>query len=155
MLMSITTLPMPPPLILVPPRSDPPTPPNSSHGPEGKLGTGGEQPLLRRQMRGPFEARRAREAEVGAERIAHRVDEALRPSRCEAVLPPQVENLDAAGLPVDPRLDPPDEAVAEEHRKYVPAPTAFLRWDEELPDVVEAEQGREERAIPHEGVERR
>ncbi len=65
---------------------------------------------------GPLEAGRACEAQVGAERVAHRVDEALGAARREAVLPPEVEHLHAAAGAVDARLDPADEAVAEEHR---------------------------------------
>ena len=56
--------------------------------------------------------------------------------------------------PVDPRLDPADEAVAENDREHVPAPTAFGRWDEELPDVLELEQAPEQAAIPDDRVER-
>ena len=66
------------------------------------------------EVRRPLEAARAGEAQVGAERVAHRVDEPLGASRREAVLPPDVEHLHAGVGPVDPRLDPADEAVAEE-----------------------------------------
>ena len=85
-----------------------------------------------------------REAQVGAKRIAHRVDEALGAARREAVLPPEVEHLHLAAVAVDARLDPADEAVAEEHRQHVPTPAPLGRRDEELPDVVELEQGSEQ-----------
>ncbi len=42
------------------------------------LGAREKQSLLRREPWCPLDARRAREAQVGAERVAHRVDEALR-----------------------------------------------------------------------------
>ena len=48
-----------------------------------------EDPLVLRQVRRPLEAARAREPEVGAQRVAHRVDEALGTARVEAVLPPE------------------------------------------------------------------
>lgn len=47
-----------------------------------------EEPLLRREVACPFEAVGAGEAEVGAERVAHRVDEPLGATGREAVLPP-------------------------------------------------------------------
>ena len=106
-------------------------------------------------MRRPLEAVRARETQVGAERIAHRVDEALGAARREAVLPPEVEHLHPAAGAVDARLDPADEAVAEEHRQHVPAPAPLGGWDEELPDVVELEQGSEQGPVPHDRIERR
>src|SRR6266851_9877611 len=86
-----------------------------------------EEPLLRCEVGCPLEAASGREAQVRAERIAHRVDEPVGVARREAVLPPNVEHLDAGSVPVDPRLDPADEAVAEGDREHVPAPTALCR----------------------------
>src|SRR5262249_39917759 len=106
-------------------------------------------------LRLPFEAARAREAQVGAERLAHGVDEPLGPARVEAVLPPEVQHLDATAGPVDTRLDPANEAVAEDHREHVPAPAAPPRPHAQLADVVEAEQAAEQGAVPDERVERR
>ena len=62
--------------------------------------------------------------------------------------------MHASLVPVDPRLDPADEAVPEDDRQYVPAPTALGRWEEELPDVLELEEAPEEAAIPDDRVER-
>ena len=61
----------------------------------------------------PLEAAGAREAQVRAERVAHGVDEPVGATRREAVFPPDVEHLHAGSVPVDPRFDPADEAVAE------------------------------------------
>ncbi len=72
----------------------------------------GEKPLLRCEVGRPLEAVRARKAEVGAECVSHCVHEALGAPRREAVLPPDADHLRA--VPVDSRLDPADEAVAEE-----------------------------------------
>ena len=57
------------------------------------LGAREKQSFLRCEVRCPLEARRACEAQVGAERVAHRVDEALGAARREAVLPPEAEHL--------------------------------------------------------------
>ena len=46
-------------------------------------------------------------------------------------------------------------SAAEEDRKHVPAEAAFRGRVEEVPDVVESEQGREQRSIPDEWVEGR
>ena len=97
---------------------------------------------------------RAREAHVRAESVAHRVDEPLSPTWREAVFPPDVEHLHTAFSPVDPRLDPADEAVTEEHRQHVPTPPALRGRHEELPHVVEAEEAPEEAAVPDQRVER-
>ena len=105
-------------------------------------------------MRGPREAIRAREAQVRAERVPHRVDEAVGPARREAVLPPGAEDLDAGQVPVDPRFDPADEAVAEADREHVPAPAALRRREEALPHVVEVKQARHQGVIPQQRVER-
>ena len=56
--------------------------------------------------------------------------------------------------PVDPRLEPADEAVAEEHWQHVPTPAALRGRHEELPHVVEAEEAPEEAAVPDQRVER-
>ena len=106
-------------------------------------------------MRCPLEAARAREVQVGTEGVAHRVDEALRPARREAVLPPEVEHFHVCAVAVDPRLDAADEAVAEDHGQHVPAPTPLRRRVKELPDVVEAEQRAEEAAVPDQRIEGR
>ena len=105
-------------------------------------------------MRRPREPVGAREAEVRPERVAHRVDEAVNAAWREPVLPPDIEHVHASLGPVDPRLDPADEAIPEDDRQHVPAPTAFGRWEEELPDVLELEQAPEEAAIPDDRVER-
>src|SRR5262249_46010416 len=72
---------------------------------------GAEEPFLHVEVWRPLQAARASEAEIGAERVAHGVDESVGAGRCEAVLPPDVEHLDAAFVPVDTRLDPADKAV--------------------------------------------
>src|SRR5947207_13924768 len=107
-----------------------------------------EQPLLSAEVRRPREPVGAREAEIRAQRVAHRVDEPVSAAWREPILPPDIENLHASLAPVDPRLDPADEAVLENDRQHVPAPTAFRRWKEELPGVLELEGAREEAAIP-------
>src|SRR6184192_1509398 len=96
----------------------------------------------------PLESARAREAQVRAKRVAHRVDEPVGTARREAVLPPDAEHLHAGLVPVDPRFDPTDEAVAEGDRENVIAPTALCRREEALPDVVEVEQARQEGGVP-------
>src|SRR5262245_462630 len=96
-----------------------------------------EEPFLLVELWRPVEAARAREAEIGAERVAHGVDEPVDAPRCKTVLPPGAEHLDAAFVPVDARLDPPDKALAEDDGQHVPAPPPFGRWVEELPHVVE------------------
>jgi hypothetical protein len=97
----------------------------------------------------------AGEGQVGAKRLAHRVDEAFDAARLEAILPPDVENAHEAVVTLDAGLDPADEAVAEDDRKDVPAPAPLRRRVEELPDVLESEQRSQERAVPDERVERR
>src|SRR5437773_1261210 len=112
-----------------------------------------EEPFLRSEVGRPLEAARACEAQVRAECVAHRVHEPLGAARREAVLPPDIEHVHAGLGPVDPRLDPADEAVAEHDRQDVPAPTALGGWQEELPHVVEVEQAAEEAAVPNQGIE--
>src|SRR5487761_563485 len=104
----------------------------------------GKDPLFGAELGRPLDAVRLREAHVGAERLAHRVDEPLCTARLEAVLPPDGEHLDAGSVPVDPRLDPADQTVAEDHREHVVAPPSLVRLEEALPDVVEIEQAREQ-----------
>src|SRR5262245_9590743 len=104
-------------------------------------------------MRRPLELRRARKREVRGERVAHRLHDAVGPPRLEVVVPPEAEHLHGAGGTVDPWLDAPDEALAEEDRQHVPAEAALLGREEELPDVVEAEQRAEQRAVPDQRVE--
>src|SRR5262249_51893170 len=70
------------------------------------------------------------------------------------VLPPHADHLHEACVAVDPGLDSSDETVAEKERQHVPPPAPFLRREEELPHVVESEQGAEEWAVPDQGVER-
>ena len=106
-------------------------------------------------MRRPLESVGACEAEVGAERVAHRVDEPVGAARREPVLPPEVDDLHPGLGPVDARLDPADEAIAEEDRQHVPTPAPLGRREEELPDVVEPEQRPEQAPVPHERIERR
>ena len=104
--------------------------------------------LLAPEVRRPLEPVGSCEAEVGAKRVAHRVDEPVGPARREPVLPPEVDDLDAGLGRVDARLDPADEAVPEEDRQHVPAPPPLVRRDEELPDVVEAEELAEQARGP-------
>src|SRR2546430_16842699 len=80
-----------------------------------------EEPLLSREMRCPLEMFGAREAQVRAECVVHRVDEPVGAARCEAVLPPNVEDVDASIVAVDAWFDPADEAVAEDDREHVVA----------------------------------
>src|SRR5437870_3249379 len=112
-----------------------------------------EQPLLRAEVRRPREPFGAREAEVRAQRVAHRVDEPVSAAWREPVLPPDIEHLHAGVGPVDPRLDPADEAVPERDRQHVPAPTSLGGWHEELPHVVEVEQAPKEAAVPDQRIE--
>ena len=102
----------------------------------------------------PLEAARACEAQVGAERVAHRVGEPFGAARREAVLPPDVEHLHAGVGPVDARLDPADESVPERDRQHVPAPAALGGRYEELPHVVEAEKAAKQAAVPDQRIER-
>src|SRR6266550_7371119 len=90
-----------------------------------------EEPLLSDEARRPREPFGVREAEVRAQRVTHRVDEPVNAAWREPVLPPHIEHLHASLGPVDPRLDPADEAVPENDRQHVPAPTALGRWLEE------------------------
>ena len=75
--------------------------------------------------------------------------------RVEAVLPPQVEDCAATRPPVEARLDPADEAIAEQERQDVVAPATLRGRDVDLPDVVEVVQRAQEVAVPDERVERR
>ncbi len=49
----------------------------------------------------------------------------------------------------------PTKRSRNEDRQHVPAPSSLRRRVEELPDVVELEQGSEQRPVPDERVERR
>jgi hypothetical protein len=51
-------------------------------------------------------------------------------------------------------FDPADEPVAAENRQHVPPPTPLGRRHEELPHLVETEQGPEEAAVPDQRIER-
>ena len=113
-----------------------------------------EEPLLTAEVRRPCEPVGAREAEIRAQCVTHRVDEPVSTAWREPILPPDTEHIHARLVPVDSRLDPADEPVPEDDRQDVPAPTALLRWEEELPDVVEVEQAPEEGPIPHDRIER-
>src|SRR6185295_13122782 len=101
---------------------------------------GAEEPSLFVEVCRPLEAGRARKAQVGVKRVAHGVNESVGATRCEAVLPPHIEHLDAPLVPVDARLDPADEAVSEDDWQHVQAPTPLGRRVEQLPHVVEIEQ---------------
>src|SRR6185312_12780153 len=90
---------------------------------DGRLRMGEEEPLLRCEVWCPVEAVGAGEALVGAERVAHRIDEPVGASRREVVLPPDIEHFNAGSIPIDPRFDPADKAVAEGDREHVIAPT--------------------------------
>src|SRR5439155_10480790 len=113
-----------------------------------------EKPLLRSQVVCPFDAARACEMQVGAEPLAHRVYESLSAAWREVVLPPNIEHVHASVGPVDPRLDPADEAVSERDRQHIPAPSALGGWQEELPYVIEVEEAPEEVAVPNQWIER-
>ena len=110
--------------------------------------------LLAAEVPRPLEPVDPGEAQVGVQRLTHRLDEPLRAGRSEPVLPPEIENVDPGLLAVDARLDPADEAIAKENRQDVPAPAALRRRYEELPDVVEAEEAAEQAPVPDERVER-
>src|SRR5262249_22101242 len=121
----------------------------------GHVGTlTAEEPLLCTEIRRPLEALGVRKAEIGTKGVAHRLDEPSGVARRKAVLPPGAEHLHAVRLPVDPGLDPPDEAVAEENRQHVVTPATLLGLEEPLPDEVEIEQLLEERGVPEQRVER-
>src|SRR5919201_1820433 len=113
-----------------------------------------EEPFLSSEMGRPLEATRACETQVSAERLAHPVHEPVSAAWREAILPPGVEHVYAGVCAVDPRFDPADEAVPENERQHVPAPTALGRWHEELPHVVEVEQASKEAAVPDQRIER-
>src|SRR5262249_128425 len=81
--------------------------------------------------------------------------EAVGTPRREVVLPPETEHLDPLAVSVDARLEASDEAVAEEDREHVPAEAPFRWLVEEVPDVVESEQGRKQPSVPDETVEGR
>ena len=59
-----------------------------------------EEPLLRCEVGCPLETVGAGEAQVFAERVAHRVDESVGAARREAVLPPDVEHPHAGSVTV-------------------------------------------------------
>src|SRR6266536_478113 len=61
---------------------------------------GEEEPLLRCEVGCPLEPDGVPEAQVRAERVAHRVDEPVGAARREAVLPPDVEHLHAGVGPL-------------------------------------------------------
>src|SRR5256714_15672086 len=105
---------------------------------------GEEEPLLRCEVGCPLEAVSAREAQVRAQRVAHRLDEPAGATRREAVFPPGVEHLHAGSVPFDPRFDPADEAVAEDDRGPVIAPTAPPRPGEGLPHLLQIEPAPDE-----------
>src|SRR5918911_2709212 len=96
------------------------------------------------EVRRPFQTPGTGESEVRREAIAHRIDEAVGPASVETVLPPDVQDAHDAVVALDPRLDPADEAVAEDDRQDVPPPPPLHRRQEELPDVLEAEHVGEE-----------
>src|SRR3954463_5814419 len=73
----------------------------------------------------------------------------------EAVLPPQPENAEAPRRAVGPGLDTAHEAVAEQDRQDVVAPSSFRGGNVDLPHVVEVEQATEQVTIPDDRVERR
>jgi hypothetical protein len=50
-------------------------------------------------------------------------------------------------------FDPADEPVAAENRQHVPPPTPLGRRHEELPHLVETEQGPEEASVPDQRIE--
>ena len=92
-------------------------------------------------------------AGVSLERVGQRSREAVRGHRVEARLPPYLQHPERPCAPVDARLDPPDESVAEEHRQDVIAPPSFRRRDVHLPDIVEVVQRAQEGAIPDERIQ--
>ncbi|MCJ7709837.1 MAG: hypothetical protein MUQ32_03310, partial [Chloroflexi bacterium] len=74
--------------------------------------------------------------------------------RVEAILPPQPEDAQRAGLAVDAGLDPAHEPVAVQERQDVVAPAALRGRDVDLPAVVEAPQAQEQVPVPGERVQR-
>src|SRR4051812_39385747 len=70
---------------------------------------GEEEALLRCKVRRPLDPRCPREPQVGAQRVAHRLDESGSAARRKAVLPPGVQHLHAVLCAVDLRLDSTDE----------------------------------------------
>src|SRR3990170_4822176 len=81
--------------------------------------------------------------------------EAWRLEGIEPALRPGADDVEPITLAVDARLDPPDEPVAEQDGQDVVAPASLRAGDVDLPDVVEAEAGTQEVAVPGERVERR
>src|SRR3954447_7969982 len=116
----------------------------------GARGSGAcaEEALLCGEPRRPLDAIGAGEAQICAERVAHRIHESGGAGGREAGFPPEAEYLDAAILVVDPRLDPADEPVAEEDRQHVVAPPTLLRLEEALPHELEVEEAHEQRGVP-------
>src|SRR5207247_10962405 len=114
-----------------------------------------EEPLRHAEVRRPLEALRFGKAEIGMERLAHRLDEAVLAPRIEALLPPEAVYAENAGVAIDARLDSTDEAVAEEDRQHVPAEAPFGRRMKELQREVEVEQGPQETTVPDKRIERR
>src|SRR5262249_56969856 len=55
---------------------------------------------------------------------------------------------------IDARLDPADEAFAEQDRQHVPAPAPLGRRVKELPYEFEVEKSAKEGAVPDEWIER-
>ena len=72
--------------------------------------------------------------------VTQGINETIGRKRVEAVLPPQADDPEHARSSLDPRLDPADEAVTEQHRQDVVAPASLRSGDVDLPDVVEVEQ---------------
>ena len=62
---------------------------------------------------------------------------------------------DGPARTVDLWLDAADHAVTEDDREDVVAEVPLLGRVEEIPHVIELEQRREERAVPHQRIERR
>src|SRR5215471_6401018 len=114
-------------------------------GPDGRLI---KEPLCAAEMRRPFDMARACEAQVRSQRGTHLVNEPGGAGRVKAVLPPEAEHLDAGSVPVDSWFDPADKAVAEDHWKHVPAPSALRRREEAFPHVFESEQAPDEGGVP-------
>jgi hypothetical protein len=88
----------------------------------------------------PGDPPRSAEPGVGGQRVRERLGETLGPNRIEAILPPEAEDPERAGGPVDPGFDPPNEAIAPQQRQDVVAPAATRGRNVDLPDVVEVEE---------------
>src|SRR5882762_807623 len=102
----------------------------------------------------PRHAGHATKCAVRFDRGRERRHEPGLPERVESVLPPQPGDAKRVRPPLDPRLDPPNETIAEQDRQDVVAPATLRGWNVDLPDVVEAVEAAQEVAVPDQWIER-